>query len=75
MIHDKGTRPEARESTAKRRESLKRVVRDSTEIAGQIDFLFISGSGGGGVGFDLDDGSSEKSSSSESSPSASTESS
>ena len=44
MIQDNGTRPEARESMAKSRQSLMRIVREPGDIAGQIDFLFVSGS-------------------------------
>ena len=38
VIHEAGTRPEARESMAKRRQSFRRMERDEGEICGQIDF-------------------------------------
>ena len=38
VIHVKGTRPEARESTAKRRQSLRSITREAGEMVGQMDF-------------------------------------
>ena len=51
VTQDKGARPEARESTANKRQSLMTTVRVSAEKAGQIDFLFISGRGARGRPF------------------------
>ena len=51
VTHDKGTRPEARESIANKRQSLMTTVRVCAEKAGQIDFLFISGRGARGMIF------------------------
>ena len=73
VTQDKGTRPEARESTANKRQSFKTTVRVCAEKAGQIDFLFISGRDGRGRLFGFCR-SSSLSSSSDRSPSASTES-
>ena len=64
VIHDSGTRPDARESTANRRQSLRRIVREAGDMVGQIDFFM-----GGAVGFLT---SCPVSSSSDRSPSAST---
>ena len=44
VIHVNGTRPEARESTAKRRQILRSMTREAGERVGQIDF-WIDGNG------------------------------
>lgn len=38
VIQDWGTRPLAKESTAKRRQSLRRILREDGEMFGQMDF-------------------------------------
>ena len=44
VIHVTGTRPEARASTAKRRQSLRSTTREAGEMVGQMDF-WIDGNG------------------------------
>ena len=68
------TRPEARESTAKRRQSFRRIEREDGEMEGHIDFalVFVEGSDDAREGFEVRKGGSRSSpSESESSPSAS----
>ena len=67
VIHVRGTRPEASESTENNRQSLMSIVRESGDMEGQIDFRFLDTRDGSARSL----GDSAASSSSERRPSAS----